>query len=98
MLEDGYVGVDRLGRRRWTGDSQGHVTKFPYYPYGEEYTTTAQDRDKFGTYYRDGSTGLDYARNRYYASALVRRPVGPKTFWVRLQWLIAGYSRNKLLI
>jgi RHS repeat-associated protein len=67
-----YVGVDRLGTTRWSGDYLGSVTKFPYYPYGEEYTTTAQDRDKFGTYYRDGSTGLDYARNRYYASTYAR--------------------------
>jgi RHS repeat-associated protein len=64
--------VDRLGSIRWSGDYQYHTTKFPYYPYGEEYATTTQDRDKYGTYYRDGSTGLDYARNRYYASTYGR--------------------------
>ena len=33
---------------------------------------TAQDRDKFATYYRDSTTTLDYAQNRYYASTLAR--------------------------
>ena len=36
-----------------------------YYPYGEERTTTANNRDKFGTYWRDDN-GLDYAWNRYH--------------------------------
>jgi len=43
-----------------------------YFPYGEEKQVTAQDRDKFATYYRDGNTGLDYAQNRYYANTLGR--------------------------
>jgi RHS repeat-associated protein len=43
-----------------------------YFPYGEEQQVTSQDRDKFGTYYRDGTTGLDYAQNRYYANTLGR--------------------------
>ena len=55
-----------------SGYYQYHTTKFSYYPYGEEYTTTPQEREKFGTYYRDGSTGLDYAQNRYYASTYAR--------------------------
>ena len=38
-----------------------------YFPYGEERTATASDKDKFATYYRDGTTGLDYAMNRYYS-------------------------------
>jgi len=33
---------------------------------------TAQDRDKFAIYYRDGTTELDYAQNRYYANTLGR--------------------------
>ena len=49
-----------------------NVSASRYFPYGEEQTTTTQDRDKFGTYYRDGTTGLDYAQNRYYASTLGR--------------------------
>ena len=42
------------------------------FPYGEEYTTTTQDTDKFGTYFRDSTTALDYARNRYYSNRLAR--------------------------
>jgi RHS repeat-associated protein len=33
-----------------------------------EYTTTANDREKYATYTRDSVTGLDYAMNRYYSS------------------------------
>jgi RHS repeat-associated protein len=55
---------DRLGSNRAGGSR--------YFPYGEEQQVTAQDRDKFATYYRDGTTGLDYAQNRYYASTLGR--------------------------
>jgi RHS repeat-associated protein len=44
-----------------------------YYPYGEqEGAGSANDRDKYGTYYRDATTGLDYAQNRYYASTMGR--------------------------
>ncbi|MEW5979095.1 MAG: RHS repeat-associated core domain-containing protein, partial [Acidobacteriota bacterium] len=43
------------------------------YPFGEELSpATANDRDKFATYHRDNSTGLDYAMNRYYGSTLGR--------------------------
>jgi RHS repeat-associated protein len=55
---------DRLGSSR-TGGSK-------YFPYGEEQQVTPQDKDKFATYYRDGTTGLDYAQNRYYANTLGR--------------------------
>jgi RHS repeat-associated protein len=44
-----------------------------YYPFGEEISPlTPQNRDKFATYFRDGTTGLDYAMNRYYGSPLAR--------------------------
>ena len=43
-----------------------------YYPYGEEYTASPQNTEKFGTYFRDQSTVLDYARNRYYSSIMGR--------------------------
>jgi RHS repeat-associated protein len=33
-----------------------------------EYTTTANDREKYATYTRDSLTGFDYAMNRYYSS------------------------------
>jgi RHS repeat-associated protein len=39
-----------------------------YFPYGEERTSTADGREKFGTYFRDPG-GVDYADQRYYASA-----------------------------
>jgi RHS repeat-associated protein len=55
--------MDRLG-----SDIRG--TK--YFPYGAEATATASDRDKFATYYRDASTGLDYADQRYYSSTIGR--------------------------
>ena len=39
-----------------------------YYPYGEDRNSTANDTVKFGTYTRDGISGLDYAFQRYYTS------------------------------
>ena len=58
------VAPDRLGSN-YAGGSR-------YFPYGEEQQVTAQDRDKFATYYRDSTTTLDYADQRYYASTLGR--------------------------
>jgi RHS repeat-associated protein len=55
------VTTDRLGTVRANANSE----QFAYYPYGEERTTTADGRDKFGTYWRD-SPGTDYADQRYY--------------------------------
>ena len=40
-----------------------------YDPYGAEFTVTANDRDKFGTYYRDSNTGFNYADQRHYGSS-----------------------------
>jgi RHS repeat-associated protein len=56
-------GLDRLGS--WW-DQGG------YYPYGEAQNSGFNDFDKFATYYRDGTSLLDYARNRYYSSTLGR--------------------------
>jgi RHS repeat-associated protein len=42
-----------------------------YFPYGEEVPVSNNDDFKFGTYWRD-LTGLDYADQRYYASAVGR--------------------------
>jgi RHS repeat-associated protein len=53
------VGTDRSGGAR-------------YRPYGEEITSTSNDRVKFGTYIRDSATGMDYADQRYYTSAYGR--------------------------
>jgi RHS repeat-associated protein len=48
-------------------------SEMSYYPYGDEKgTVTAQERVKYATYWRDGESGLDYARNRYYSSAMGR--------------------------
>jgi len=63
-LQGQVAAMDRLGSVRALN---GAATP-RYYPYGMEYTTTAQDKEKFGTYYRDSTTGLDYADQRYYAS------------------------------
>jgi RHS repeat-associated protein len=47
----------------------GAAVKLRYYPYGQEMgSVTDNDTAKFGTYTRDGATGLDYAMNRYYQS------------------------------
>jgi RHS repeat-associated protein len=47
-----------------------------YYPYGEEKTSTADGREKFGTYTRDvapyGFGAMDYADQRYYAVGMGR--------------------------
>jgi len=60
----GPVTQDRLGTNRFAGAR--------FYPYGEEITSTASDRTKFGTYNRDSYTGFDYADQRFYASSYGR--------------------------
>ena len=55
---------DRLGTNRANGAR--------FYPYGEEITSTSNDREKFATYTRDSYTGLDYADQRFYASTYGR--------------------------
>jgi RHS repeat-associated protein len=47
-------------------------TSSRYYPFGEEITSTANDRYKFAETFRDADSGLDYALNRYYASGIGR--------------------------
>ncbi len=61
------VVTDALGSVRASG-----ATTYRYFPYGEEQQVTAQDKEKFATYYRDQTTGLDYAQNRYYANTIGR--------------------------
>jgi RHS repeat-associated protein len=55
------VATDRLGSVRANSNGES----FAYYPYGEERTTTADGREKFGSYARD-NTSSDYADQRYY--------------------------------
>jgi RHS repeat-associated protein len=59
--------ADRLGSV-W---DRGGV-EMRYYPYGEERTTTAQNEYKFGTYYRDETTNVDYAMQRNFSSQVGR--------------------------
>jgi len=51
-------------------DRLGSTT--PTFPYGEPYQAPLSDGDYYATYYWGGSTGLDYAQNRYYSSILGR--------------------------
>ena len=68
-MPSGTTNLYFAGRLIGTQDRLGSSGSF--YPYGEEYMTTAQNRFKFATYYRDG-TALDYAKKRYYWSAMGR--------------------------
>ena len=60
------IAADRLGSiRRSTGKD--------YFPYGQENpTTTAGDKEKYGTYKHDAATDLSYADQRYYATGAGR--------------------------
>jgi RHS repeat-associated protein len=63
LIQSNGVGVatDRLGSVRANGNGERMV----YTAYGTERTSTADGKEKFGTYFRD-ATGLDYADQRYY--------------------------------
>ena len=65
------VVVDRIGHVK-AGNSRNTNKKVKYAPFGEEETITGENQIKYGTYMRDGMTGLDYARHRYYSSVLGR--------------------------
>jgi RHS repeat-associated protein len=60
------VATDRLGSVRANSNSE----RMNYWPNGQERTSTADGREKFGTYFRDASsygyTAPDYADQRYY--------------------------------
>ncbi len=43
-----------------------------FFPWGEEQTSTPNDRVKFATYRRDSESNLDYAWNRYYNNVTAR--------------------------
>ncbi len=61
----GTLVTDRLGSVVISSGGQ----RLQYYPYGEEKpSATGQNMEKFGTYYRDATTGFDYADQRYYGS------------------------------
>jgi RHS repeat-associated protein len=56
--------TDRVGTDRASGAR--------FMPYGDEITSTGNDREKFATYTRDSYSGLDYADQRFYASTYGR--------------------------
>jgi RHS repeat-associated protein len=65
ILESGNPSMmDRLGTNRYSNAR--------FYPYGDEISSTGNDREKFATYTRDSYTGFDYADQRYYASTYGR--------------------------
>jgi RHS repeat-associated protein len=66
------VVLDRLGSVRAWVDTNKSINQVKYYPFGEERKITYSNRKKFGTYLRDDFSGLDYAEQRYYSSALGR--------------------------
>ncbi|MFN8008457.1 MAG: RHS repeat-associated core domain-containing protein [Terriglobia bacterium] len=75
-LSDAAVVVDRLGsvRKRVNVYTVTPTVNQTYlnYPFGEDQGSSANNREKYATYFRDKDTGLDYARNRYYASTMGR--------------------------
>uniref|UniRef100_Q024R2 YD repeat protein n=1 Tax=Solibacter usitatus (strain Ellin6076) TaxID=234267 RepID=Q024R2_SOLUE len=89
------VATDRLGSVR--ANANGEFMS--YYPYGEERTSTADNREKFGTYTRD-STMQDYADQRYYAVGMGRfnsaDPSGRKSVNRRnpSSWNLFSYGLN----
>jgi RHS repeat-associated protein len=64
IYENGLVYLDRLGTN--------HAQSAQFLPFGDEITSTSNDRTKFATYTRDSYTGLDYADQRFYASTYGR--------------------------
>ncbi len=73
-----YFGSKQIWQERAEGLTTHSVnsdrldSNVKHFPCGEESTTTSQNRTKFASYYRDSSTALDYARNRYYARTIGR--------------------------
>jgi RHS repeat-associated protein len=60
--------LDRLGSARSVNN-----TASSYYPFGEDKSTNpAIDAWKFGSYWRDSTSGLDYADQQYYSSSIGR--------------------------
>ena len=77
--DGGLVLTDRLGSVIYQGTSPSrssseYGTARSYFPYGEERNipSTTDNADKFGTYFRDAGTGLDYADQRYFSSSTGR--------------------------
>ncbi len=84
--DDGYPQFQftTLSTQLWFGGKKLAVrdrlgSKGVYYPFGEERGSAVQNDDSFATYYRDKTTALDYADQRYY-SALTGRFVTPDPY------------------
>ena len=78
VLQDAYFGrrrlapMDRIGSAADVGTYPGQQS-ISFFPYGQDKGMAgANDNWKFATYWRDSATGLDYAMNRYYSSAIGR--------------------------
>ncbi|MEO8050897.1 MAG: RHS repeat-associated core domain-containing protein [Acidobacteriota bacterium] len=62
---------DKVALAPIVADRQGSIKKF--YPFGvERPSATANDTEKFTGYFRDASTGLDYADQRYHQPGVGR--------------------------
>ena len=65
------VAADYVALAPVAADRLGSIGKF--YPYGQEKpSATTNDTEKFTGYYRDASTGLDYADQRYHQPGVGR--------------------------
>ncbi len=79
MNDDGFnpFQFTTLSTQLWFGGKKLAVrdrlgSKGGYYPFGEERGSAVQNDDSFATYYRDKTTGVDYADQRYYSGAIGR--------------------------
>jgi len=67
---DRRITTDRLGSTVRTEGYFQPEYRYRYYPYGEQQGGSSnEDQVKFGTYWRDSVSGLDYAQNRYFAAS-----------------------------
>src|SRR5579863_802879 len=61
------ISADPLGTVRWDAAVPPNGVTEAFWPWGEERgTVTGNDRTKWGTYWRDSESSLDYGVNRYY--------------------------------
>jgi RHS repeat-associated protein len=67
---DRRLTMDRLGSTVRTEGYFQPEYRYRYYPYGEQQGGSSnEDQVKFGTYWRDSVSGLDYAQSRYFAAS-----------------------------
>ncbi len=84
--------------------ANGLIVPSSFFPWGEEQTSTTNDRVKFATYRRDSESNLDYAWNRYYNNATARfmspdpssgstSPASPES-WNKYSYVLNDPIRN----